>query len=401
MTDLFISYNSHDEIWARRFFHDITSRFPMIKPFWAREIGTIPPGVPARQFFESAARDANNFVVFWSSHARDSNEVGPEIQSFEQSVLIKPQSATGAPRKLFHISLEKGVNYGGLADIQGYSHFQNVYKAEANDRGIAGLSAGPERDDWSKMVREIANEVLKGLPSQPITLAPIVVTTHPEKGAHLLDPFLHIKEQGHPSLSEFLQSVGLSLEQAKERYGSRGLDWRPFGTDKTIIDLAEDVRERVNQNLETEGRSQFRFHWEPIDFATEANTVADYAAFQGIVEKLLARPSVVVTDPISLFHPLVKNVFSELARKSELTIVSIYPVEAAGADQLYLSLWKNGNADMRAHLRPEIPAGGPFAFCGLQIQHIVQIEPLIRNGLSQYYLQRKKAETKLLVSSGI
>jgi len=37
MTDLFISYNSHDEVWAKKLFLDLTTRFPAIKPFWARD----------------------------------------------------------------------------------------------------------------------------------------------------------------------------------------------------------------------------------------------------------------------------------------------------------------------------------------------------------------------------
>ena len=28
MPDLFISYNSHDEVWAKRLFVDLRSRFP-------------------------------------------------------------------------------------------------------------------------------------------------------------------------------------------------------------------------------------------------------------------------------------------------------------------------------------------------------------------------------------
>ena len=391
MPDLFISYNSHDEVWAKRLFVDLRSRFPTIKPFWARDVASIPPGEPFRPIFEGAAETATNFVVFWSRHAHDSNEVTAEIESFKQNRKTNSLSATGDKRRLFYIPLECGVDYGGFADLQGFPDFRGVYEPALPDRGIQRLAAAPASENWSRMIRTIGNAVLEGQTSQPVTLALLVITTDPATGTNLLDPILDVKVFGEPSLSEFLQSVGLSLADAKARYGGHAFDWRPFGTNKTIIDLAEDVQEMANRNLD----AKHRFHWRPIDFVDEARKVPDETGFRRLLDGLSTGPSVVVTDPISLFHPLVQKVFKRLvdyAKRPQSMIISMAPVEAVGAGQLYRSLLSNGSPVLDAHLYPQIPASDAFAFCGVNIQHIAQVERLIRNGLGHYFRQQKKAE---------
>ena len=399
MPDLFISYSSKDEVWARRFFDDIRSRFPTIKPFWAP--GSIPPGAEWRPVFQDAARDATNFVVFWSSHAQQSNEVGPEIASFLNSQQANPKAPDGGKRTLFYIPLENGVDYGPLTAIQGFTAFRGVYeKEDAPDRGIAKLDVQPGKAAWSQMVRAIGNTILEELPTQPVTLALMVLTSEPVVGTDYLDRIINDKMvASEPSLGEFLQSAGLSLVDAKARYGDSAFDWRPFGTAKTIIDLAEDVREKVNANLD----AAHQFHWRPIDFVAEVRKLPDVSAVPPLVKTLSDGPSVVVTDPISLFHTLVQNTFRRLddyAKRQQSMIVSISPIEAVGANQLYSSLLGNSRPVLNAHLDPQILAFEPFAFCGVDVQHAVQVERLIRNGLGYYYLQKRRAEAKPLLTSG-
>jgi hypothetical protein len=397
MTDLFISYRSHDRPWAERLFNDLKIRFPTIKPFWDRDPASMPAGEPFRPAFQGAARNAAHFVVFWSTAARNSNEVGPEIDAFMQDVQRNPTTATSAKRRPFYIPMEQGVDYGPLTPYQGFPEFQTTYSKNTPDRGISELN-GQARLDWDRMIGIIGNAVLDDQATQSITLALLVMTNDSQTGTDLLDRILNVKVSGDPSLNEFLQSVGLTIDQAKARYGDTALSWRPFGTDKTIIDLMEDVREIAGRNDEAH-----RFHWRPVDFIDEAKKVPNEAAFRKLLESLSAGPSVVVTDPISLFHPLVQKVFkrlSEYAKKQQSMILSISPIEAAGAERLYSSLLSNGSPVLDAHLYPQIPATEAFAFCGVNVQHIVQVERLIRNGLGHYYLQKKKAETKPYLSPG-
>jgi hypothetical protein len=397
MTDLFISYNSHDELWAKRLFFDLRTRFPTIKPFWARDAAAIPPGEPFRPIFQEAAKNATNFAVFWSAAAQRSNEVGPEIQSFLQNRETHPKSAAGDKRKLFYIPLEAGVEYGGLVELQSFPAFRGVYDPAAADRGISGLDHDPASVNWHGAVRDIGEAVLSGQASQPITLALFVMT---KDTTRYVDSFLDLNLGGSPTLNQFLQSVGLTLDQAKERYGDTALSWRPFGTAKTIIDLMEDAREMVGRR---KADATYRFYWKPIDVVSTAMKMPDQAASQRLFESLSESPSVVVTDPISLFNPVIRNFFTRLsdyAKKPQSMILSISPNEAAAAEPLYKSLLDNGHPVLNAHLYPEIPATDTFAFCGVNVQHIVQVEQLIRNGLGYYYLQKKKAQVQPFVSPG-
>jgi hypothetical protein len=398
MTDLFISYSSHDEAWAKRLFFDLKTRFPTIKAFWARDVGAIPPGEPFRPVFEGAAKDATHFAVIWSRAAQQSNEVGPEIQAFLQSAGNKPNSDNGAKRRLFYIPVEQNVHYGGLVNVQGYSDFIGVYDPNAAaDRGASGLDQEPAASNWRRMIGSIGDTLLGDQATQPITLALMVMT---QSTCSFVDPFLDLKVSNAPSLREFLQSVGLTLDDAKTRYGETAFSWRPFGTTKTIIDLMEDVRETAIRSL---GES-YRFHWQPMDFVEKWRTAPDQNASRRLVESLSEGPSVIVTDPISLFNPIVKEPFKELgeyARKQQSMILSISPIEHAATESLYSGLLRNSSPVLNAYLYPQIPAVETFALCGLNIQHAMDVERVIRSGLGYYYLQKNKKQSQPLVSSGV
>jgi hypothetical protein len=221
MTDLFISYSSHDELWAKRFFFDLRSRFPTIEPFWARDFAAIPPGELFRPLFQGAAQDATHFIVFWSAAAQASNEVGFEVQAFLQNKQGKPKSDAGAKRRLFYVPLQAGVDYGGLVDYQGFPDFRPVYKAktEAPDTGISVLDTDRFRELWHRMVGAVGHQILDDQGTEPITLALLVMTNG---NKDLIDRDLDDDSSGHPTLNELLHSLGLTLDQVKSRYADTG-----------------------------------------------------------------------------------------------------------------------------------------------------------------------------------
>jgi hypothetical protein len=398
-TDLFISYSSHDELWAKKFFFDLKSRFPTVKPFWARDVAAIPPGEPFRPIFQGAAQDATYFVVFFSAAAQRSNEVGPEIQAFLQSRQNKSRSNAGVNRRLFYVPLEAGVDYGGLVDIQGFPDFQTVYKpkTQAPDTGISSVASNPERDLWVRMVGAIGHRILDDQKTKPITLVLLVMTTANKDN---IDLFLNLRLSKYsPTLSELLQSLNLTLGQAKSRYDDTAMTWRPFGTDKTIIDLMQDVREAVHRDLGiAEG-----FHWKPLDLVDEVKNAADIPARDRLIESLSVGPSVVITDPISLYNPEIKSTFallSEHAKNPQSIILSIAPVELQAAEHLYNSLLSTTTRVVDPHLYPPIPSTETFALCGMNVQHAADVVRLLRSGLGYYYLRKKKEAVNPLLSSG-
>src|SRR5262249_35106661 len=101
--DLFISYSSHDRPWADRLYAELKASYPTLDIFLDHE--SIPANANWRQVLIATAVVTKNLVVLWSEKAKESNEVGPEIQAFEQSKLNTPL-ADGLPRTLFYIPLQ-------------------------------------------------------------------------------------------------------------------------------------------------------------------------------------------------------------------------------------------------------------------------------------------------------
>jgi hypothetical protein len=402
MTDLFISYSSHDRPWAEQLFKDFQRRFPTINVFWDRNPASIPPGEPYRQYFENGARDTDHFVVFWSAAALASSEVNPEIQAFLQNVQNKPTTATNTKRRPFYVQLQHDVAYGPLTTYQGFPDFQKAYEDYAlqnpgtPNHGIDHLDAQASLN-WDRMVRTIAGTVVKGRASQAVTLALVVMTNATQAFAN---PTLSLRGARYPTLSQFLTSVGLTVPAAQARYGATPFEWRPFGSTKTIIDLMEDVRETAIKNL----GETYRFNWEPIDFVQEWTAAPDEAADRKLMQSLLDKPSVVITDPISLFDLHVKRVFEDLedyAKRQQSIILSISPNEQLSIEPLYQTLHGNSPKILRDQLYPPIPAAETFALCGMNIQHSLEIERFIRIGLGYFHLQKKKAALQPLVSAGV
>jgi hypothetical protein len=390
MSDLFISYSSKDRPWAERLYADLTRKFPTMRIFWDRE--SIPQGVDYRPILDRNAREATHFAVLWSENAKASNEVGPEIQMFQQNVLQQP-TREGVSRTLFYIPLEGA--YGPLEGTQGVEEFRRraTYDAAVQDKGTSKLAAGSDRTEWIRLVRVIGDTFMRAHATQPVNLGLLVMN---QKIADLLDPFFTIKAGPEPTLQELLGPLGLSLQDAKDRYGADAFAWRPFGTAETVIDLLEEVRVDANSHL-----NEHSFHWVPFDLLDLAMTSANGDAARKKFQDFAQMPSLVVIDPISLYHPYVLRVLpylEEYSKREPSVIISLSPNETPSAGLVYQSLRDLGKSILEGYFFPQIPPTGGFARCGLNLQHTTEVYRLVRSTLGLYHLQRRKAEEKPLVS---
>jgi hypothetical protein len=193
-----------------------------------------------------------------------------------------------------------------------------------------------------------------------------------------------------PSADEYLVAAGLTLQQAKDRYGESALDWRPFAT-QTIVELMENLRMVVNSELEP----RYRFHWRPFDLHSE---LVSHDTAPGAVERwlneLTARPSVIIIDGFSLYHLGIHEwleTLKDYATKENIVIVSLAPQEAPAAAQLYNALRFRGTAVFDRYFRPKIPPDSTFAHCRLNVEHVSDIARLIRSSLGRYHLEREKS----------
>lgn len=388
MSDLFISYSSHDRPWAERLFQDLQAKFKTLKIFWDRE--SIPPGVNWRDVLEREKREANYFAVFWSEKAKGSNEVGPEIEAF----LNRP----GSKEKMFYIPLEG--SRGPQEENQGFPDFKPLYKraAEVLDRGVSGLNEDPYQNAWKRMIRQIGGTIQNSKKTQPVKLAVLCM----KQGiVDVMEPFLNQHTMPGPTLKEFLDGIGLTWEQVKGRYQQDALDWCPFGTSETVLDFMEEIRVTANNNM----KEAFWFHWDAVDADLVAVTRAAKTEddLRKKFEALASAPSVVVIDPISLYNPAVAVVFprlDEYVKKEQSVIVSLCPRQEEAVDWIYRSLLSRGAPLLNGYFLPAIPALSTFARCGLNLQHQMDLERLLRMSLGSFYLHNKQSESDPFLSPG-
>jgi len=392
MPSLFISYTSHDRPWAERLYNDLREYYPTFDIFWDRT--SIPQDNDYRSVLNPAAKDTHHFVVLWSEKAKASNEVGPEIQRFDQS------RGADSKRTLFYVPLEG--KYGPLESNQGLTDLRDQhssYDPAAPDLGLSKLVNEPVRKSWNRIIQTIGDTMMNAIPVQLVTLAIVALNnTQVDK----LDQNLNDKMAFEPSLQEFLNGIDLTLPQAKARYGASAFEWKPYGTAKTVIDILQEIRMETNSKL----RKEHWFEWKALDLILATKNSATQLQLDNVFLELSAGPSLVVVDPISLYHPAGYSVFSHLsdyAKKQQSLIVSLAPTENLSTDFIFRSLRVKGGLVLENYFQPPVPFIEPLGECGVNVRHNMELERLVRCSLSKHYSQRGvagfRAATNMVPSS--
>lgn len=388
MPDLFISYSSHDRPWADRLYAELRTSYPTLDIFLDHK--SIPPGADWRSVLVNTARSTQNLVALWSEKAKQSNEVGPEIEAFEQNAAIAPV-VNGLSRRIFYVPLEG--DYGPMTAKQSFVKFKDrsLYDSAAQDRGTSHLDTAAIRPVLNECIRWIGDNVAR---QSPVTLAILAMNA---SIINLLDPFENIQTlPGHPTLAGVLGGLGLSLPAVKQRYGSSGFEWRPFGTTQTVIDVMEEARREINPSLDAE----FRFQWKELDLYGETSKAG---RVEPVVQTLVSSgPSVLVVDPISLHNIVIKSLFDTLGdyfNRQEAIVISLAPHESPGLGSLLLSISEKGSPILKPYFNPFVPATGTFAGCGLNLGHKMELTRLVRYGLGLHHLKQKRKEEELMKMS--
>jgi hypothetical protein len=172
------------------------------------------------------------------------------------------------------------------------------------------------------------------------------------------------------TLDQLLADFGLTWAAVRDRYGPSALDWRPTG-DRTIVELLEEVRVRVNAKLDPADY----FRWRFVDLTTDEGL--DLA---GRLHKL---PSAVILDPVSLYDPFCAAAMRTLNRyvlERQSVILSLSPSLRTDEDVYGKCLWELSLPLFNDYFHPEIPPIGEFAArCAPEVQRVAQMERLVRN----------------------
>jgi hypothetical protein len=397
MSDLFISYSSHDRPWAKRLYDDLRRKYPEYDIFWDRT--SIPPEADWQKVLKEKARKTDNFVVLYSKFAKESKHVGPEIEAFDQS---REQAAAASKRTLFYVPLDEN-DRGPQEAVQGFPDMRvrKVYQPEAADLGIAGLAAEPVSQEWERIVNTIGDTIFSNKETQVVQLAILCtdLQTMP-----FLEFVLDQRTVPGPTLNEFLAGINLKFSDIKGRYGATAFDWRPFGTDPgkpTVIEFMEELRRETNSRL----RPEHWFRWEKVDLGAVSRSATSIDDVLGKLEALSEGPSVLVIDPISLYNSPVFNIFSRLegySKRNQSLIVSLSPIDEPSTDSIYRWLYSSAPL-LQSYFRPQIPPAGTFARCGVNLHQgdRMDIERLVRGSLGLFSLRRKKSADQPLVSLGV
>jgi hypothetical protein len=378
--DLFVSYASPDRPWARKFFEDFRASYPSLRVFWDRE--SIPAGEAWRNELKSAIRSSKHLVVFWSNKANASLEVGPEIEAFNAHRDVAPQ-LEGSDRKGFYVPLE-GERGGGIGDYQGFPDFKPIYQSQAEQRGIEALAAGAARESWERMIRMIGDAVSRADQAQRVIAA--VAATMVDFVVEVLDKTRGKRPRGSISLTldQFLAGFNLQWTDVRQRYGPSALDWRPTG-DRTIVELLEGVRVRVN----AKNKPDDHFQWKYVDMTTEEGV--------DVAENLHEQPAVVIFDPVSLYDEACANAMRRLTkyvRESQSVILSLSPALTRDDDIYALCVRDLSLPLFNDYFYPEIPPSGEFLARCAEVHREAQMERLVRHRIRDLRFAANKTASK-------
>ena len=376
MYHLFISYSSKDRPWADRLNRDLLRSFPALKIFWDRE--SLRLGEDYRKQLREGTIQTQHLIALWSKDAKDSNYVIYETAAYEaqsrQRIFYMPLDATLAPAD----------------DLQA---FAAVLESGAYGSGPDAIDADPNLlRNWNRNVRQLGDALLKSETTQPILLA---VLAMPAPWLNDLPRAGRLEPQYY--VTHYLEAIGLEWPAVEKRYGASAFDWQPFGDGVNIVDLLEDLRMNTNATL---GPNQF--HWRPTDLLAES--MRDEAAYAAIMGELNTQPSVVVVDPISLYHNDVKTIFlklNEYVGRDNATIVSFSPVHRPGVKILYDALRRRGAPLLDPWFAPPIPPVAAFARCGINLDSLTEFERLVRGRLGMLAAERRRAEAAKITGLGL
>ena len=331
---VFISYSSADRPWAQKLFNDLEQKGLTL--FFDQP--RLEAGAPWEPQLLSALQDSQHLVVLWSENARKSDWVRRELGHFDAIIhppaAAQPQ-ASGQQRLIFLLLEGENVAYSS------YQQIADLKNANAYAQGLEQLNPNL----WQQVVDKVYQAIQSDETALPIPLALLTMTR---------DQLEQLDSTRKPPFGESLDVVldhaGLGTkDNTLQFYGPQRTDWQPFGSSKNIQTILSNLKDDLNQAL---GTPQIR--WEPIG---EAFWSADQDAAQREVDKLLASISVIVIDPLALYHDEVKARFDLLYKcfDNDKTVIMVLPPFAIPSPNLHFrALVKQMAKQVFDHVYPPV-----------------------------------------------
>jgi hypothetical protein len=369
--DLFISYSSADRSWAEKLNTDLLARDDKLRIFFDRQ--SLREGAKWEDQLNAALKSSRHLAVLWSDKAADPNSwVGPEIQTFDAAA-----SASGNPneRLVFYIPLQgKRQNLESLQALPDIRELE-VYGKEENE--LEPDIKQKKADAWARIITKILN----GMRMDPnMDSVPLAILT---ASRFEFDRIPRDDEDVAMNLDSLVARVGtLTYEELQSRYMEKPLDWRPFGGARTIVDLFDEILVPINTTLANANQRAIR--WELIDFANIK--VGDDAAVSRIVSQLNSQFSILVVDPIALYHRRIRRIFrffGPVLANDRTVTVTFSPVTNEAPFHVSYSVRDLVRPILDAYFDPPVTVVNRFPNFGMNITQCDDIRRLVMLGLLQ------------------
>lgn len=340
-----------------------------IKPFLDQR--SLEAGKPWEPALAKAVHSAQHLLVLWSSHAKESSWVRRELGLFEN--IVDP--ATGGPntdgRRFLFVMLE-GDN-PAYASMQMITDLKDV---NAYAGGVGGLT--PDR--WQTVVQKIAEAIHADDPSVPL---PFVVLTMTRQELTELD--LNEKHDFGPPLSALLPTIGIdTIEALAQCYGEQRADWHPFGSEFNVHHILENLLATINADISKRENPLPPFRWAPV----ASNFWTDLKSAKDELPKFLSSRSVIVIDPLALYHERVYQrlvLLSKCFEREHCTILVLTPfLTPPMFTHLSALVEQRGYPFFDAYYSPPLPLSSGSATFGLNISDEKDIKRLLRSSLGQH-----------------
>jgi hypothetical protein len=298
----FISHSHQDESWAKQLYEDLINKKGIPKEGLFLDRPTMKAGDLWREQLRAALDASSYLVVFWSSHAKESEWVNYELDHFENQINTPGAELIKVHQRMIFVSLDL-VNkvYEGIQMID------DLKKAKAYDPKNPSIAPFLQQKQalWDDLVENIHQTITTNDITIPISL--LICSTTSDQLNNEID-FSKV-----PAFADFTESlddllgntikIGTKAELIA-RYGLKRSDWKPIvGNDSTVRALLDKLKDQINSLDKSP-----KIRWQPADdsFWTDP----DEAIL--IAERLARELAVVVIDPISLYDPKVHRRFAVL-----------------------------------------------------------------------------------------
>lgn len=367
MNDIFISYSSADRPWATQLANDL--RAAAVTCFL--DTTSIRKGEGWERQILGSLNDSRHLVVIWTSKSGQSDWVNQELYRFKANIDPNGTGQTGG-RLLYAINLE-----GQNPTLSGYQQYdfpslQEAYRTSG--AGVMTLGAQAQQD-WTRMVREIAEASTDQNPRIPVSKVVFAPTKGILQADQVSPPVLGTQAQ------EFLEKVGITGGDFKDRYGDKPEQWKPYGTQETIEEILDELlhgNNGVNAKLRSVGRREIK--WVPEDLVTPP-TPSD-----STLRKIGSGPCLLVIDPISLFIGYMSRRFNRLAAcftNPSAAIVLMTPFKALPTlSYLRECLTELHHPSLEGYCEP-IPYVAKYANCDINVSELWEIRRLVLASLGR------------------